>query len=237
MEKKTSEPSPASSEQAPLHALLAALEAAAQGSFTRLPVQGTDSLTDKLARAFNALGDQVSALTTEVGRVTTEVGTQGRLGGQAQLPGVSGTWKDLISHVNRMAAVHTEQLRDLARVAGAVAKGDLSQKITVEAGGEALELKLTVNTMVDQLSAFAAEVTRVAKEVGPEGKRGNQPVSCKHDGRLERPVRERERHRTAGARLPVQERVPGQHEPRAAHAAQQPAHPGQRSSRRTRRAA
>jgi signal transduction histidine kinase/ActR/RegA family two-component response regulator len=177
LEKKTPEPSPASSEEARLHALLAALEAAAQGDFTRLPVQGTSSLADRLAQAFNALADRASAVTTEVVRVTMEVGTEGRLGGQAQPQGASGTWKELIGHVNRLAEVHSAQLRDLARVAVAVARGDLSQKITVEARGEVLELKLTVNTMVDQLSAFAAEVNRVAKEVGTEGKRGHQPVS------------------------------------------------------------
>ena len=178
MEKKTPESSPASSQEARLHTLLAALEAAAQGNFTRLPVQGTGSLEDRLAQAFNVLVDRVSAVTTEVGRVTTEVGTEGRLGGQAQEQGMSGAWKELLGHVNRLAGAHSVQLRDLARVAGAVARGDLSQKMTVDAGGEVLELKVTVNMMVDQLSAFATEVTRVAKEVGTEGKRGSQPVGA-----------------------------------------------------------
>ena len=176
MEKKTPEPSPASREEARLHTLLAALEAAVQGDFTRLPVQGTGSLEDRLARAFNALADRVAAVTTEVGRLATEVGTEGRLGGQAQVPGVSGAWKELIGHVNRLAGSHSAQIRDIFRVAVAVARGDLSQKMTVEGGGEVLELKVTVNTMVDELSAFATEVTRVSKEVGSEGKRGSQPV-------------------------------------------------------------
>ena len=103
-----------------------------------------------------------------------EVGTEGKLGGQAQVPGVAGTWKDLTDNVNFMASNLTDQVRNIAQVTTAVAKGDLSQKITVDAQGEILELKNTVNTMVDQLSSFADEVTRVAREVGTEGKLGGQ---------------------------------------------------------------
>src|SRR5207247_41008 len=110
----------------------------------------------------------------EVTRVAREVGTEGKLGGQAQVPGVAGTWKDLTHNVNSMASNLTGQVRNIAQVTTAVARGDLSRKITVDVQGEILELKNTVNTMVDQLSSFAAEVTRVAREVGTEGKLGGQ---------------------------------------------------------------
>ena len=110
----------------------------------------------------------------EVSRVAREVGTEGKLGGQAQVPGVAGTWKDLTDNVNSMAANLTGQVRNIAEVTTAVAKGDLSKKITVDVKGEILELKSTVNTMVDQLNAFASEVSRVAREVGTEGKLGGQ---------------------------------------------------------------
>ena len=103
-----------------------------------------------------------------------EVGTEGKLGGQADVPGVSGTWKDLTENVNELAGNLTSQVRNIAQVTTAVAKGDLSQKITVDARGEILELKDTINTMVDQLRSFADEVTRVAREVGTEGKLGGQ---------------------------------------------------------------
>ena len=112
--------------------------------------------------------------TSEVTRVAREVGTEGQLGGQAEVPGVGGTWKDLTDSVNAMAGNLTSQVRAIAQVTTAVAKGDLSQKITVDARGEILELKSTVNTMVDQLSAFAGEVTRMAREVGTEGRLGGQ---------------------------------------------------------------
>src|SRR4051812_6289128 len=118
--------------------------------------------------------DQLGSFADEVTRVAREVGTDGRLGGQAEVEGVSGTWRGLTESVNRMASNLTGQVRDIAQVATAVAQGDLSQKITVDAKGEILELKETINTMVDQLSAFAAEVTRVAREVGTEGKLGGQ---------------------------------------------------------------
>src|SRR5207253_6036447 len=110
----------------------------------------------------------------EVTRVAREVGTEGKLGGQAEVEGVSGTWRGLTENVNLMAANLTGQVRNIAQVTTAVAGGDLSQKITVDAKGEILELKNTINTMVDQLSSFADEVTRVAREVGTEGKLGGQ---------------------------------------------------------------
>ena len=118
--------------------------------------------------------DQLNAFAGEVTRVAREVGTEGRLGGQAQVPGVAGTWKDLTDNVNLMANNLTAQVRNIADVTTAVARGDLSRKITVDVKGEILELKNTINTMVDQLNAFAAEVTRVAREVGTEGKLGGQ---------------------------------------------------------------
>ena len=118
--------------------------------------------------------DQLSAFADEVTRVAREVGTEGSLGGRAQVRGVSGVWKDLTENVNFMADNLTSQVRNIAQVATAVAEGDLGKKIAVEAEGEILELKSTINTMVDQLSAFADEVTRVAREVGTEGNLGGQ---------------------------------------------------------------
>ena len=120
--------------------------------------------------------DQLNAFAGEVTRVAREVGTEGKLGGQAQVPGVAGTWKDLTDNVNSMASNLTAQVRNIAEVTTAVARGDLSRKITVDVKGEILELKNTINTMVDQLNAFAAEVTRVAREVGTDGKLGGQAV-------------------------------------------------------------
>ena len=118
--------------------------------------------------------DQLSSFAAEVTRVAREVGTEGLLGGEADVPGVAGTWKDLTDSVNSMAGNLTAQVRNIAEVTTAVAKGDLSRKITVAVRGEILELKNTINTMVDQLSSFASEVTRVAREVGTEGKLGGQ---------------------------------------------------------------
>src|SRR5688572_1807518 len=118
--------------------------------------------------------DSRSVFAGEVTRVAREVDTEGRLGGQANVPGVAGTWKDLTDNVNFMASNLTGQVRNIADVTTAVARGDLSRKITADARGEILELKNTINIMVDQLSAFAAEVTRVAREVGTEGKLGGQ---------------------------------------------------------------
>jgi HAMP domain-containing protein/signal transduction histidine kinase/ActR/RegA family two-component response regulator len=127
-----------------------------------------------LKNTINVMVDQLRSFAAEVTRVATEVGSEGKLGGQADVQGVSGTWKDLTNSVNMLAGNLTAQVRNIAKVTTAVAKGDLSQKITVEARGEILELKNTINTMVDQLNSFAAEVTRVAKEVGTDGKLGGQ---------------------------------------------------------------
>jgi HAMP domain-containing protein/signal transduction histidine kinase/DNA-binding response OmpR family regulator len=128
----------------------------------------------RIGSTVNRMVDQLNAFASEVTRVAREVGTEGRLGGQANVPGVAGTWKDLTESVNAMASNLTNQVRNIAVVTTAVANGDLSQKITVEAKGEVLELKDTINIMVDQLSAFASEVTRVAREVGTEGVLGGQ---------------------------------------------------------------
>ena len=128
----------------------------------------------ELKDAINTMVDQLNAFASEVTRVAREVGTEGKLGGQATVRGVAGTWKDLTDSVNSMASNLTGQVRNIAEVATAVARGDLSRKITVDVRGEILELKDTLNTMVDQLNAFAAEVTRVAREVGTEGKLGGQ---------------------------------------------------------------
>jgi HAMP domain-containing protein/signal transduction histidine kinase/CheY-like chemotaxis protein len=128
----------------------------------------------QLKEAINTMVDQLRSFASEVTRVAREVGTDGRLGGQAVVPGVAGTWKDLTDSVNAMATNLTAQVRNIAQVTTAVARGDLSRKITVDARGEILELKETVNTMVDQLNGFSSEVTRVAREVGTEGKLGGQ---------------------------------------------------------------
>ena len=127
-----------------------------------------------LKETINTMVDQLNAFAGEVTRVAREVGTEGRLGGQANVPGVAGTWKDLTDSVNSMAGNLTGQVRNIAEVTTAVARGDLSRKITVDVKGEILELKNTINTMVDQLNAFAGEVTRVAREVGTDGKLGGQ---------------------------------------------------------------
>ena len=153
-------------------------------------------------------------------RVAREVGTEGKLGGQAQVEGVGGTWKDLTDNVNSMAGNLTGQVRNIAEVTTAVARGDLSKKITVDVKGEILELKNTINTMVDQLNSFASEVTRVAREVGTEGKLGGQAQVRRRRRHLEGPDRQREldgrepdrpgaQHRRGdhrgGARRPVEE--------------------------------
>jgi len=130
----------------------------------------------RTAKTVNTMVSQLSTFTSEVIRVAREVGTEGKLGGQAKVKGVSGAWKDLTDNVNFMAANLTNQVRNIAEVTTAVAKGDLSKKITVDVRGEILELKNTINTMVDQLNSFASEVTRVAREVGTEGKLGGQAV-------------------------------------------------------------
>ena len=130
----------------------------------------------QLKETINTMVDQLNGFAAEVTRVAREVGTEGKLGGQAIVPGVAGTWKDLTDNVNSMASNLTGQVRNIAEVATAIARGDLSRKITVDVKGEILQLKETINTMVDQLNGFAAEVTRVAREVGTEGKLGGQAV-------------------------------------------------------------
>src|SRR6202043_3544358 len=128
----------------------------------------------RIGTTVNKMVDQLSSFADEVTRVARQVGTDGKLGGQANVEGVSGTWKDLTDSVNLMASNLTDQVRNIAQVTTAVATGDLSKKITVDVKGEILELKNTINTMVDQLSSFADEVTRVAREVGTEGRLGGQ---------------------------------------------------------------
>src|SRR6478609_1126824 len=130
----------------------------------------------QLKEAINTMVDQLNSFASEVTRVAREVGTEGRLGGQALVPGVAGTWKDLTDNVNSMAANLTGQVRNIAEVTTAVATGDLSRKITVNVRGEIQQLKEAINTMVDQLRSFASEVTRVAREVGTEGKLGGQAL-------------------------------------------------------------
>ncbi|HEX2584140.1 MAG TPA: HAMP domain-containing protein [Steroidobacteraceae bacterium] len=144
----------------------------------RLEVEGRPLKGEFLrtARIVNAMIEQMSAFTSEVTRVAREVGTDGKLGGQAFVPGVAGTWKDLTDSVNSMAGNLTGQVRNIADVATAIASGDLSRKITVDVRGEILQLKEAINTMVDQLRSFASEVTRVAREVGTDGKLGGQAI-------------------------------------------------------------
>ncbi|MCP2340621.1 HAMP domain-containing protein [Actinomadura rupiterrae] len=154
--------------------IAAVTTAVARGDLTRkVSVEATGEMLE-LKLTVNTMVDQLSAFADEVTRVAREVGTEGRLGGQAQVRGVSGTWKDLTESVNVMASNLTYQVRNIAQVATSVARGDLGQKITVDVKGELLELKDTMNTMVDQLSAFAGEVTRVAREVGSEGNLGGR---------------------------------------------------------------
>ena len=148
--------------------------AIANGDLTRKITVDVKGEILQIKDVINKMVDQLNSFAAEVTRVAKEVGTEGKLGGQADVKGVSGTWKDLTDNVNGLAANLTAQVRNIAKVTTAVAKGDLSQKITVDAKGEILELKNTINVMVDQLSSFAAEVTRVAKEVGNEGKLGGQ---------------------------------------------------------------
>ena len=146
----------------------------------------------ELKNTINTMVDQLNGFAAEVTRVAREVGTEGKLGGQAEVPGVAGTWKDLTDNVNSMASNLTAQVRNIAEVTTAVAKGDLSRKITVDVQGEILELKNTINTMVDQLNGFAAEVTRVAREVGTEGKLGGQARGARRRRHLEGPDRQRQ---------------------------------------------
>src|SRR3982750_4760256 len=135
------------------------------------PLQGEFLRT---AQTINKMVDQLGAFAAEVTRVAREVGTEGKLGGQAAVKGVAGIWRELTDSVNSMAGNLTGQVRNIADVTTAVANGDLSKKVTVDVKGEILELKNTINTMVDQLNSFASEVTRVAREVGSEGALGGQ---------------------------------------------------------------
>ena len=148
--------------------------AVARGDLSRKITVDVKGEILELKETINTMVDQLNGFSSEVTRVAREVGTEGKLGGQAQVPGVAGTWKDLTDSVNSMASNLTGQVRNIADVATAIAKGDLSSKITVEVKGEILALKNTMNTMVDQLNGFASEVTRVAREVGTEGKLGGQ---------------------------------------------------------------
>ena len=165
----------------PTNEVTRAIAAVAQGSLTqtvRLDVDGRPLEGEFLrsANIVNTMIQQLGVFTSEVTRVAREVGTEGKLGGQAVVPGVAGTWKDLTDSVNAMASNLTSQVRNIAEVTTAVASGDLSRKITVDVRGEILQLKEAINTMVDQLRSFASEVTRVAREVGTEGKLGGQAV-------------------------------------------------------------
>ncbi len=148
--------------------------AVAKGDLSRKITVDVKGEILELKNTINTMVDQLNGFASEVSRVAREVGTEGKLGGQAQVPGVAGTWKDLTDNVNAMASNLTGQVRNIADVATAIANGDLSRKITVDVKGEILELKNTINRMVDQLNAFVSEVTRVAKEVGTEGKLGGQ---------------------------------------------------------------
>jgi len=150
--------------------------AVAKGDLSRKITVDVRGEVLQLKETINTMVDQLNGFAAEVTRVAREVGTEGKLGGQAQVPDVAGTWKDLTDHVNSMASNLTSQVRNIAEVTTAVAKGDLSRKITVDVRGEILQLKETINTMVDQLNGFAAEVTRVAREVGTEGRLGGQAV-------------------------------------------------------------
>src|SRR5206468_6619027 len=155
------------------------LVAVAEGDLTQkmaLEIEGQPVKGEflRIGTTVNAMVDQLSSFGAEVTRVAKEVGTDGKLGGQAAVPEASGIWRDLTDNVNTLASNLTTQVRNIAEVTTAVARGDLSRKITVDARGEVLELKNTINTMVDQLNSFASEVTRVAREVGTEGKLGGQ---------------------------------------------------------------
>src|SRR5437016_3682690 len=163
----------------PTNEMARVIGAVARGDLSQaiaLEVEGRPLQGDVLstAKTVNAMVEQLGAFTAEVTRVAREVGTEGKLGGQAVVPGVAGTWKDLTDNVNLMANNLTAQVRNIAGVTTAVARGDLARKITVDVKGEILELKNTINTMVDQLNAFASEVSRVAREVGTDGKLGGQ---------------------------------------------------------------
>src|SRR5256885_8637050 len=148
--------------------------AVAQGDLSKKITVNVSGEILQLKETLNTMVDQLNAFAAEVTRVAREVGTEGKLGGQAVVPGVAGTWKDLTDSVNSMACNLTAQVRNISEVATAIASGDLSNKITVDVRGELLQLKETINTTADQLRSFAGEVTRVAREVGTEGRLGGQ---------------------------------------------------------------
>src|SRR5688500_14169905 len=148
--------------------------AVAKGDLSKKITVDVKGEISELNKTINTMEEQLRSFAAEVTRVAREVGTEGKLGGQADVQGVAGTWKDLTDSVNFMASNLTSQVRNIADVTKAVQAGDLSKKITVDVKGEILELKNTINTMVDQLSSFASEVTRVAREVGTEGRLGGQ---------------------------------------------------------------
>ena len=168
--------------------------AVAQGDLSKKITVNVSGEILQLKETINTMVDQLNAFAGEVTRVAREVGTEGRLGGQAQVPGVAGTWKDLTDSVNFMAGNLTAQVRNIAEVATAIANGDLSKKITVDVRGEILQLKETLNTMVDQLNRFAGEVTRVAREVGTEGRLGRPGQRAGRRRHLEGPDRQRQLH-------------------------------------------
>ena len=168
--------------------------AVARGDLSRKITVDVSGEILELKETINTMVDQLNGFAGEVTRVAREVGTEGRLGGQAQVPGVAGTWKDLTDNVNSMASNLTAQVRNIAEVSTAIASGNLSKKITVTVSGEILELKETINTMVDQLNAFASEVTRVAREVGTEGRLGRPSQRARNRGYLEGPHGQRELH-------------------------------------------
>ena len=166
--------------------------AVARGDLSRKITVDVKGEILELKDTINTMVDQLRSFASEVTRVAREVGTDGKLGGQALVPGVGGTWKDLTDSVNSMASNLTGQVRNIAEVSTAIATGDLSKKITVNVSGEILLLKETINTMVDQLNAFAGEVTRVAREVGSEGRLGRTGERARRGGHVERPDRLRE---------------------------------------------
>ena len=166
--------------------------AVAQGDLSKKITVNVSGEILQLKETLNTMVDQLNSFASEVTRVAREVGTEGKLGGQAAVQGVAGTWKDLTDSVNSMAGNLTGQVRNIAEVATAIAGGDLSRKITVDVRGEILQLKETLNTMVDQLNRFAGEVTRVAREVGTEGRLGGQAQRAGRRRHLEGPDRQRE---------------------------------------------
>ena len=166
--------------------------AVAQGDLSKKITVNVSGEILQLKETINTMVDQLNAFAGEVTRVAREVGTEGRLGGQANVPGVAGTWKDLTDNVNSMASNLTGQVRNIAEVATAIANGDLSRKITVDVRGEILQLKETLNTMVDQLNRFAGEVTRVAREVGTEGQAWRSGAGAGRGRHMEGPDRQRE---------------------------------------------